>query len=90
MVIDETDLFLCRGTWPVCNRLSSEQLEMPIEETANMILMLAGIVQRLNTTAFLQPYWNLMESWAQYLNGSLPDPENQICTDVFVCNFLQF
>ena len=61
---------------------------MPMEESANMLMMLANLVQRLNTTDFLQPYWNLMETWAQYLNSTLPDPENQLCTDDFVCSFL--
>ena len=55
-----------------------------MEESANMLLMLAGIVQRLNTTDFLQSYWNVMETWAQYLNSTLPDPGNQLCTDDFV------
>ena len=59
-----------------------------MEESANMLLMLANLVQRLNTTDFLQPYWNLMETWAQYMNSTLPDPENQLCTDDFVCDFL--
>ena len=63
---------------------------MPMEESANMLLMLAGIIQRLGTPDFLQPYWNLMETWAQYLNSTLPDPENQLCTDDFVCNYLEF
>jgi hypothetical protein len=60
---------------------------MPMEESANMLLMLAGIVQRLNTTDFLQPYSTVMETWAQYLNDTLPDPGNQLCTDDFVCYF---
>ncbi len=64
--------------------MPNEQEQMPMEESANMLLMLAGIVQRLNTTDFLQPYWNVMETWAQYLNSSLPDPGNQLCTDDFV------
>ncbi len=82
--------FLFRGTWPVCDILSDEQEQMPMEESANMLLMLAAIVQRLDTTDFLQPYWNLMETWAQYLNSTLPDPGNQLCTDDFVCHlFLQ-
>jgi hypothetical protein len=88
--IDEINLFLFRGIWSVCDLLPNEQEQMPMEESANMLLMLAGIVQRLSTTDFLQPYWNVMEIWAQYLNSSLPDPENQLCTDDFVCNFLQF
>jgi hypothetical protein len=61
---------------------------MPMEETANMLLMLAGVVQRLKATDFLQPYWNVLESWAQYLNSTLPDPGNQVCSDVFVCKSL--
>lgn len=61
---------------------------MPMEESANMLLMLAAIVQRLNTTDFLQPYWKIVDAWAQYLNSTLPDPGNQLCTDDFVCHVL--
>lgn len=63
---------------------------MPMEESANMLLMLAGIVQRLATADFLEPYGTVMEIWAQYLNSTLPDPGNQLCTDDFVCNFYLF
>jgi hypothetical protein len=63
---------------------------MPMEESGNIFLMLAGIVQRLNTTDFLRPYWNVMEMWAQYLNSSLPDPGDQFCPDDFVCDYLLF
>jgi hypothetical protein len=79
---------LFRGVWPVCDILPTEQEQMPVEESANMLLMLAAIVQKLDTTDFLRPYWNVMEIWAQYLNNSLPDPGNQLCTDDFVCYFL--
>ncbi|CAF0768566.1 unnamed protein product [Adineta ricciae] len=71
------------GTWSVCDILSEEQEQMPMEESANMLLMLAGIVQKLAITDFLAPYWNVMEIWAQYLNSTLPDPGNQLCTDDF-------
>ncbi|UJR26013.1 hypothetical protein I4U23_007359 [Adineta vaga] len=71
------------GTWSVCDILSEEQEQMPMEESANMLLMLAGIVQKLDQTDFLQPYWEVMEIWAQYLNSTLPDPGNQLCTDDF-------
>jgi hypothetical protein len=84
------NLFRFRGTWSVCDILPNEQEQMPMEESANMLLMLAGIVQRLNTSDFLQPYWNLTEIWAQYLNRTLPDPGNQLCTDDFVCDLVQF
>ena len=68
----------------MCDILPSEQEQMPMEESANLLLMLAGVVQKLKTTDFLTPYWNVMEIWAQYLNSSLPDPGNQLCTDDFV------
>jgi hypothetical protein len=55
-----------------------------MEESANMLLMLAGIAKMLKATDFLQPYWNVMEIWSQYLNSTLPDPGNQLCTDDFV------
>ncbi len=55
-----------------------------MEESANMLLMLAAIVQSLKTNNFLHPNWNVMEIWAQYLNDTLPDPGNQLCTDDFV------
>ena len=39
---------------------------MPVEESANMLLMIAAIVQRLNTTDFLRPYcgvrWKLVHN----------------------------
>jgi len=73
-----------RGNWPICDLLPNEQEQMPVEESANMLLMLAGIVQRTKQIDFLQPYWNLLETWGQYLNDSLPDPGNQLCTDDFV------
>lgn len=59
---------------------------MPMEESANMLLMCAALVQRLNTTDFLQPYWKLINIWADYLNSTLPDPKDQLCTDDFVKN----
>jgi hypothetical protein len=82
------DIFFLRGTWPVCDIIPEEQEQMPMEESANMLMMLAAIVQKLNVTDFLQPYWKVMEIWAQYLNSTLPDPGNQLCTDDFVFDFL--
>ncbi len=74
----------------MCDILPNQQEQMPMEESANMLLMLAAVVQKLNTTDFLQPYWKVMETWAQYLNSTLPDPGNQLCTDDFVCDLLPF
>ena len=82
--MERIHFIIFRGTWSVCDKIASEQENMPMEESANMLMMLAAIVQKLNTTDFLEPYWNVMDIWAQYLNSTLPDPGKQICTDDFV------
>ena len=72
------------GSWPVCDIVSSQQEQMPIEESANFIIMLAAIAQRqAGQVDYLQQYRRLLETWAQYINISLPDPEQQLCTDDF-------
>ena len=72
------------GSWPVCDIVSSQQEQMPVEESGNFIIMLAAIAQRqVGQVDYLQPYRPLLETWAQYINISLPDPEQQLCTDDF-------
>jgi hypothetical protein len=87
LLAEDIHLLFFRGIWPICDRLQTEQQHMPMEESANMFLMLAAVVQRLDTIDFLQPYWNVMETWAQFLNSSLPDPGTQTCPDDYVCDF---
>ena len=57
-----------------------------MENTGNMFLMLAGIVQRTpgESRDWLQPFMPMLTSWAEYLVASLPFPANQLCTDDFV------
>lgn len=75
------------GHWPICDLVPDRQEQMPIEETANMIIMLAAIEQRFDKDpaqlAYLKPYWPLLRSWGDYLVSNLPDPGNQLCTDDF-------
>jgi len=70
------------GTWPVANIKTNEQENMPIEETANMLLMLAALEHR-GSKVDLSAYWHLFVQWADYLISALPDPEDQLCTDDF-------
>lgn len=77
------------GDWPVCSILPQDQEQMPMEETGNMLILLAAIAQRQDEQIdYLLPYAPLLASWAQYLNTSLPDPDNQLCTDDFVRIYL--
>ena len=56
-----------------------------MEETGNMLAMLAGIAMKDPQTTLknLSPYWPLLKIWGSYLVSSLPDPGNQLCTDDF-------
>jgi len=70
------------GTWPIADIRTDQQENMPIEETANMLLMLAGL-ERRGSKVDLSKYWHLFVQWADYLISALPDPEDQLCTDDF-------
>ena len=57
---------------------------MPVEETANLILMLAAIAKIEGSAAFIAPrFWPLLHSWGTYLVTTALDPGNQLCTDDF-------
>jgi hypothetical protein len=60
--------------------------DMPIEESADMLLMMAGYVQRANATdaqAFATAHYAIAKQWADYLVPNTLDPVNQNQTDDF-------
>jgi len=58
--------------------------DMPVEESANMVI-LAALLQKLTAnTAYTLKYWDLMTAWTDYLVTYGRDPENQLCTDDFM------
>ena len=72
------------GAWPVGDIKTQDQEEMPMEETGNMLIMLAAIAQQQDgNVGYLENYKPLLATWANYLNASLPDPFDQLCTDDF-------
>ncbi|CAJ1417057.1 unnamed protein product [Effrenium voratum] len=73
------------GTWPVCDIKSEDQEQMPVEESGNMLIMIAAVARKQgkSSTAWLKSYWPLLKTWADFLITSLPDPGNQLCTDDF-------
>jgi hypothetical protein len=59
--------------------------DMPVEESANMLIMSAALVQRLpsGAGAFATTHYSILRQWAEYLVGNALDPGLQNQTDDF-------
>ena len=60
---------------------------MPVEESGNLLIMLAAIAKKQGwdaaSVAYLAPYLPILNGYADYIIESLPDPGDQLCTDDF-------
>ena len=56
----------------------TEENQMPIEETGNMLIMLAATAKLDGNADFVKSHWNTIEKWADYLMSKGFDPENQL------------
>ena len=56
---------------------------MPIEESANIVILAAAISDIDGNTEWADRYWKTLTTWTNYLVENGTDPENQLCTDDF-------
>ncbi len=70
------------GTYPIANGQVYGG-DMPLEEAGNMLTLAAQICLIENSTKYVDKYWDVITTWADYLSENGQDPENQLCTDDF-------
>jgi hypothetical protein len=69
--------------YPADVDLNSVEGHMPVEESANMILLAAAIAKADGNADYVAKYWPVFSKWAKYLEEKGLDPEKQIVTDDF-------
>ena len=70
------------GTYPIANG-QVYGADMPIEEAGNMLILAAELCRQDGQTTYVDKYWDIITTWADYLVEHGQDPAEQLCTDDF-------